>query len=363
MRFLACLLVIASASHPFIARSAETAAARFWCLSLRFQQGAFSGETLDFSTISGTPNGELAPYDGLTYITAFFLNAFGTTINGTMYLDLPPVADVNGNGFNDFFESALGVRATTSGTYSTAIGNGTVTATWQRAAGSQNGSCILDLVDNMAGDLGSFTHVFQLIEYTGPLLFTPGSNTVAGRINLVQTGDPTSKIQGPVQFVKVSTNRFNLLTLQPGAWTNSAAQFLTYTNDLFRRDQPWTTNYYGIVQFDDGDPNTPAPDYLVWVLSIDDSNDANHNGIPDFSDDPQTAPAPRAPLVASSWTSTNLLFSISGDVGHLHDLQQTLSLPATNWQTVLSVTLTNDPQIISLPYPPAPAAFWRVQAH
>jgi hypothetical protein len=364
MRFFAFQLAIACVFHPVLARGAETAAARIWCLSLRFQQGTDSfGDTLDLSTIGGTPNGELAPNNGLTYISAFSLNLSGQPINGTMQLNLPPVVDVNSNGFNDFFESALGVGATTSGSYTTAIGNGTVTATWQRAAGSPNGSSSLHLVDSIYGDLGSFSHVFELLEYSGPLLFTPGSNTVAGSLNLVQTGDSTSLMGGPFQFGKVSTNRFNRLILQPGTWTNSAAQLLTFTNELFRRDLPWTTNYYGLVQFADGDPNTPAPDYLNWLLSIDDPNDGNHNGVPDFSDDPQTAPPPRAPLLALSWTSTNLVLSVSSDVGHLLELQQATSLPATNWQTMISVTLTNDPQMVSVPYPPMATAFYRALAH
>jgi hypothetical protein len=364
MRLTAFMIAIVSALHPFAAHTAETAAARIWCLSLRFQEGTDSfGDTLDLSTISGTPNGELEPYNGLTYISGFLMDISGQPISGTMQLNLPAFVDVNGNGFNDFFESALGVGATSSGTYTTGVGNGTVTATWQRAAGSQNGTCSLHLVDSIFGDLGSFNHVFTLLEYTGPLLFTPGTNTVTGSLNLVQTGDPTSFIQGPFQFVKVSTNRFDRLILQPGTWTNAAAQSLAFTNGLFRRDQPWTTNYYGFVQFADGDPNTPDPDYLVWLLSIDDPNDANHNGIPDFSDDPQTAPPPRAPLLEMTSTSTNLLLSVSGAVSHLHDIQQALSLPATNWQTVVSVTLTNDPQLVSMPYPKVPAAFWRVLAH
>jgi hypothetical protein len=364
MRFFPCMLVVLTAFHPFAARPAETANARLWCLSLRFQQGSDSfGDTLDLSTISGSANGELEPYNGLTSISGFSLDISGLPVNGTMQINLPPVADVNNNGFNDFFESALAVGATTTGSYTAGPEKGSVTATWQRGAGSKDGTCVLHLVDSIYGDLGSFHHTFSLLEYTGPLLFTPGSNEVTGSVSLLQTGDPTSQIQGPVQFVKVSTNRFNRLILQPGEWTNSAAQLLSFTNDLYRRDLPWTTNYYGFVEFADGDPNTAEPDYLTWLLSIDDPNDANHNTIPDFSDDPQNAVSPRAPQLALTSSSSNLVLSVSGDIGHLIDVQQTLSLPATNWQTVLSVTLTNDPQVISVPYSNAPSAFWRARAH
>jgi hypothetical protein len=368
MKFFAYLFVIASTLHPLLPRAAETANARIWCFSLRFQQGTddLGLDTLDLTTISSGVNGELAPYRGVMYVSTFLLDdstSLGLAINGTMYLNLPPVADANGNGFNDFFESALGISGTSAGTYTTFLGNGTVNATWSRTVGSKDGTCKLHLVDNMFGDLGFFTHQFELIEYSGPLVYSPGTNTVSGNVNLVKTGDSTSQLSGPIQFIKVLTNRFNQLTLQPGSWTNSFAQTLTYTNNSFLREPPWTTNYYGLVQFADGDPNTGEPDYLIWGLSIDDPNDANHNGIPDFSDDPQVAPPPRAPSLGLILTSTNVLISINGDIGHVHDIQQTLALPSTNWQTVASITLTNSPVAVPINLPPTQAAFWRVVAH
>jgi len=368
MKFFACLLLIASTVRPLLTRAAETANARIWCFSLRFQQGTDSSgvDTLDFTTISSGVNGELAPYRGLMYVSTFLLDDStfsGLMLNGTMYLNLPPVADANDNGYNDFFESALGISDTSAGTYTTALGNGVVNASWSRPIGSKNGTCILHLVDNTFSDLGFFTSPFELIEYSGPLVYSPGTNTVAGNVNLVKTGDSTSQLGGPVQFLKVLTNRFDQLILQPGAWTNSAAQMLSYTNNLFQRDTRWPTNYYGLVQFADGDPNTAEPDYLFWGLSIDDPNDANHNGVPDFSDDPQVVTPPHPPSLALTLTSTNVLISISGDIGRMHDIQQTLALPSTNWQTVASITLTNSPVAVPINLPPAQAAFWRVVAH
>ena len=369
MRFLACLAIALSAGLSTIGRGAETANSRIWCLSLRFQEGSDgSSDTLDLSSITSTYNGELLPYNGLTYVSLFYLDALnssGLTVNGTIYINLPPVADANGNGFNDFFESAMPVGATTTGSYTTVLGNGTVTANWSRGAATKDGTCSLHLVDNAFSDLGNYVFAFELIEYTGPLLYTPGSNTVSGNLNLVKTGDSTSQLQGPVQFTKVSTNRLNRLILQPGGWTNSSAQLLSYTNSLFARDLPWTTNYYGFVVFADGDPTTAAPDYQVWMLSIDDSNDANHNGVPDFSDDPQIVipPPPHAPELGLTLSANNALVSITGEIGHQHDIQQSLSLPATNWQTIASVTLTNTTEAIPLAFPAAPAAFWRVVAH
>src|SRR5258708_5589964 len=111
------------------------------------------------------------------------------------------------------------------------------------------------------------------------------------------------------------------------------------------------------MNFTDGDLTTPAPDYLAWILSIDDANDSNHNGIPDFSDDPVV----RQVRLALSLTATNLQVSLSGAAGTVCQVQQSPALPAASWQTVQTITLTNDPQVVSVPLPSTATAFWRAQ--
>ena len=351
---------------PTINYGSETAHARLYCESLRFQQGTTFGGTLDLSTIGGPPfNGELAPYSGNTWGSSFALYYGGLgNIYGVIYVDLPLGVDANGNGFDDFFEVAQGVNTTvTSGSYSTDISSGTVTATWSRPAGSKDGTCQLDLNDDTYGDLGTYTCPFTLLEYIGPLTYTPGSNTVWATISLTQTGNSANTLQGPVTFVKSSTDHFNTLTNQPGVWTNAALQTLSFDSEIFSRGIPtWPTNYIGYVFFADGDPTTASPDYQLWVLSIDDANDANANGIPDFSDDPASVTPPRMPLLSLALGKTNLLLTIGGSVGHTNQIQEIGSLTLTNWQTTLSFLLTNDPQVISLPLPAGTSKFWRVAA-
>ena len=367
---LAALLVISAiVLGPLITVADQTAQARMYCFSPRFQRSEDQSGffTLELTTLSSGVNGELAFGDffGTGYSHSTFLiltdQLFGDQYNGAMALDVPGGGDANGNHYPDFFEVTQSVNTASSGAYNVSgIGSGSVTASWARDAGSQVGLCVLTLRNSSFGNL-VFSPNFELIEYTGPLSYIPGSNIVSGSVNLTQTGNAANQMQGPVQFVKVSTNRFNMLILQPGAWSNSAMQTISFTNDLFLRASSWPTNYGGYFDFIDWDPNTADPDYLTWGLSIDDTNDLNQNGIPDFSDDPQSA-APRRPLLSLAATSTNLVLAIHGDVGHLHEVQETLLLPATNWQTVASVTLTNDPQTISLPLSSIPAKFWRVVA-
>jgi hypothetical protein len=349
-------------------QGAETAHARLYCLSLRFQQGTTYGGTLNLSSTGGSPyNGELLPYSisGREWASFFFLYYGGYgTIPGTIYVSLPSFTDANGNSFDDFFEVSQGVSTTsTPGSESTSISSGTVTATWSRAAGSPNGTCQLHFVDDTYGDLGTYNCPFTLIEYTGPLTYTPGSNTVSATVNLAQTGNAANTLRGPIAFIKSTTDRFNTLTNQAGVWTNAALQTLSFDSEVFSRHVPtWPTNYAGYVYFADGDPSTASPDYRLWVLSIDDTNDANANGIPDFSDDPATVAPPRTPHLSLRTGSTNLWLTISGDVGHTNLVQEIGALTSTNWQTTLSFLQTNDPQVVSLPLPAGTVKFWRVVA-
>jgi hypothetical protein len=353
------LILLSTASH-----GAETAQARLLCSSLRFGEGITYGGALNLSTVGGPPyNGELMRLGYAWACTSgLALTWSGMADSGVIYVDLPPIVDANINGIIDFFEISQGVTdAVTSGTYSASTYfSGTITATWSRTAGSKNGTCVLDLYDDLWGDLGCFSCPFEVIEYDGSLTYTPDSNTISTGINLIQVGNPANTFQGPIVFDKSPTDPFNTLTNRPGTWTNTALQMLAFDKEpLFHPGQPWPTYYVGFINFADGDPGTVAPDYQFWTLLIDDTNDADANGIPDFSDDPAVS-LPRAPLLSLAQSATNLWLVISGNVDHTNLVQEISSLTSTNWQTTLSVRLTNDPQVISLPLPGGTNTFWRV---
>jgi hypothetical protein len=138
---------------------------------------------------------------------------------------------------------------------------------------------------------------------------------------------------------------------------------MSYVDHLVSRDQTWPTNYYGYLEFDDdNNPNTFYP-YGIWMLSIDDLNDSNHNGIPDFSDDPGNKPLPRQPSLEVFPTGTNVLLTLHGDLGYTHEIQQISDLSTSNWQAAGSMVLTNDPQIVLVPLPSSATTFWRARAH
>jgi hypothetical protein len=335
----------------------QTASARLWCESLHFSQGHFAGDTLDLSTIEGVPNGELAPYDGESLVSTFILDYSGMPIFGNILVGVPAFADNDGDGFHDFYESSQPVYTTTSGTYRTAVSTGTVTATWNRGSNSKDGNCVLNLVDSIYGALGQFSHTFELLEYAGPILYSGGKTTVSNRFVLTQTGSSEQQFTGRFVLTKNAADRFNSLQFPSGIWTNTTFGDLRVLETVIVRENPWPTNYYGYIDFEDGDPRTAVPDYQYWTLSIDDLNDSNKNGIPDFSDDP----AIRAPSLAISLNAGSLKLQIEGEIGRTHLIQESSSLLLGFWQTVSSVLLTNDSQAISLPLPQTDR-FWRIIA-
>ncbi len=359
------LLLLAACPAPGVPGVAQ---ATFTCLSPRFQTGWDQNHlySLDLTTTdpSGPANGELAPDNSGAYShSSWFLlrdpSGFDPAV-GSIGLDVPYTADANDNGFYDFFEVAQPVSGTTSGSYSIpgVINNGTVSATWNRAAGSSRGTCVL----NFQG-YGKFTHTFDITEYRGPLPYTPGSPKVLASMDLPQTGSPENRIGGELEFVKDALDPFNTLHLSSGSLTNSAMETLGFYQATFLRDIQWPTNYYSLVELDnDGDINTYYP-YGLYLLSIDDPNDADNDKIPDFSDTVTVQP-PRRPSLKLVYSAGTLSLTISGDVGRSHRIEQAQTWPPTpaGWSAVQTVTLTNDPQVLTLTLPQSPPAFWRVVA-
>src|SRR5439155_13040876 len=298
---------------PFNSRAAQTAQARIYCLSVRFHQATTpDGQfTLDLTTLdpSVSPNGELAPtFDIPSHSSGFreYDTIFDESFDGLIKFDVPMSADVNSNGLPDFFESSQSVSGTTTGDYDASpFDRGTVKAIWSRAAGSKDGTCTLQMKSAMFGQLPDFVHAFEIIEFTGPLNYTPDTNKVSGTLTLTQTGDTNSQLAWPIEFTKSPTNRFDELTLGHEVWTDASSQTNHISNDFdsFFRDLKRKTNDFDLVEFD-------APDYNLWLLSIDDVNDADGDGIPDFSGDPGSATV-RRPTVLLSLGNSNLSFSIS----------------------------------------------------
>ena len=368
------LMVVGLISVPSFSRAAQTAQARMFCLSLRFQRATTHDNNgflwrMDLTTLSAGVNGELALnfFSNSTNTHSSYIELYNDlydeTGQGALTMNVPNGPDSNDNGFGDFWDASKAVNGlTTSGVIqcNAYYINSPLTVTWYRDAGSATGLCALEFQDpfNFLNTL-RFEHTFQLIEYKGTVSYTPGTNEVTGSVHLAQTGNEANTFDGPFVFMKSISNPTDELTLQPGAWTNASSQALTFMTDTYHRDAPWLTNSYGYFDFDDGDPNTTDADYFTWILSIDDTNDFNGNGIPDFSDNPQVVTPPTPPVIKLELHPTSVGFAIQGNIGHTLKIQEIDSLSSTNWKTVLTTNITLDPQPVSLPRPSGEIKFWR----
>ena len=363
-------------------QAAETAQARMYCLSIKMYQAMNQYGDLMKIWSTTTPDGawEVSPTQppdadfslpGTTSYGSgvwFWDNTYGYWSDyGTFYLYLPDFTDANSNRFDDFFEvSRPVVNATSTASYNyydpqvMDYYNGNIYITWNRAAGSKTGTVSMQVVDTVLGNYWGTMHgTFEIIEYKGTLAYTPSAASVSGTLNVTQTGS-NNTFSGSVQFVKSDTNRFDSLILQPGTLTDASVQANVFTNHYFFRDEGWPTNYAGYVQFDNDGNSASFYPFAVWVLSINDPNDANHNGIPDFSDDAAVAP-PNPPLLSLAVTTSNMLLSVSGDINHTIKIQVRGDLSAGGWTDVTSFTLTNPTVVVPLTAS-GPVSFWRAQA-
>ena len=334
----------APASFQISVPVTRTAAARLNCLSLRFLPAIvrFAGQDyrLELTSLFGMapPNGELFPlFDPLdfSHTSDLLLRALNSpdTIGGFIDLNVPMATDADRDGVADFFQISQSVGPTqTQGDYLTDIDGGTVSATWSRVAGSKTGACRLVLRSRTLGQLPEFTNAFEVLEYTGSLTYTPGSSNVTGNVQFTQTQSTSNTLAGPIQFTRAPTNRLNELRFAPGRWTNSVGRTLSYLSGVLQRVSMSSSNYFGALQFADGDLVTTDADYLDWVLAIRDSNDANANGIPDLSDDPSvgsvpifTRPRVEAGQIVLEWQGAGRLQSASEVTGPWADVPGAVS--------------------------------------
>lgn len=365
------LALLAALLTALISSSAQTARVTLFCNSLQFElaaAGAGEGSTLRLTSDASFAdlNGEVAPLFQAnlpTHGTYFLLDdlTFPDRLAGQIAFDQPEHVDANQNGFDDFFEVSEAVPATTTqGLFVSQIDRGSVKAQWSRAAGSTTGTCRLTLIGETFGELPAFVHTFHLLQYTGTLAYQSRTNGITAVLTLAQSTNETNRLDGMMSFQRALTNRFDRLILQVGALTNASGLTMEFESSEITRDTNLNTNYFGFLDFEDGDPATSANDYRDWVLSIDDPNDADGDSIPDFSDDAGTL-VEVPPTLSLARAGNELVFTISGRDGSSYDLEAKDALGLNNWQTVVSISLTNSPQPLILVVPDTPSRFWRAR--
>ena len=354
---------------------ANQAVAYLASTSLRVHPGQVivSGKTntLAFSSLDdGTVNDELAfsnsesdaaSHAGTAYLT--LAAGGGNALSFDLFLDVPGLGDVNFNGLTDYAEVGLGfTNETTSGvlSYVDASGfsiDGTLDAVWNRTAGQATGSVNIHVsLPSLNTDL-TFVHEFEIFQYQGALSYTVQATSIPSTVSLLRLGLPpglSNQITGPIVLIR--SNELELgytadvwhresdgslinLRLASSAFLGSA---------ITRTGLPGS--YEGLLPFLNGFPEIPSNgqgQYILWWLDLFDSNDANHNGIPDLNDPPFVPPI--TPQLSTRLANGQLELTIQASPGQSVVLLQSPGLSTPSWTTNQVVTLSRSTVVIGLP--------------
>jgi hypothetical protein len=354
------------------------AAIRFYCLSLRVPPATFplGGETYTAELTGGFEedpvNGELAPTFAandpmagpapgeFSHASELRIRAAGQAVpvaRGALFVDLPDPRDANGNGYPDFFETSQAVAPTATAGLFSDFQETPVELTWARAAGASQGTVQIQLDLAALGPL-SFEAGFALLEYSGTLDYSPGTNQVTATMRLTRTGSASQVLSGPVVLTK-GPGPGDPLRVVEGKWTDEKATEWTYLEGQLQRRT--AGNYFGVFELLDGDPTSALEDYRLWAASIDDPNDTDGDGTSDLVDDPGAPGPTTGPTLSVAQAGAMLRLRIRGDVGQAFILEESRTLRVSDWSPSVSGTLKQDPETLELPLPDAGSKFYRVR--
>lgn len=290
-------------------------------------------------------------------------------LTGMIELGTPLGGDTNVNGITDFLEVGRAIaNLSSSGTLDfddgTDVSHGTVTATWNRAAGSATGTVVLkvDVPDYGLANL-TFSHTFEIFEYTGTLTYDVAGTNISATLNLPRIG-ATGAFTGPMPMYRIDP-----VTLGRGItrWKGPGNLDFTPLDSLGLEGMEATINYLGkgfyggLVVLEDGDPSTAFTDeFDFFDLIINDPNDSNANGIADLSDLPASVPV--RPTLTAQWTSGKLSIRVSGPAGTRQVLERADALPGRSWTTAAEATLdSSGSAVIDLGTPSGDVGLFRVR--
>lgn len=303
LRRILCTAAL-GAAVGLIAASADAATATAVASSRSLGMDAFSGTLANgthvtnyVTTSDGAPgvshfldrygnlyfNQELRPIAGQNgvyqadYVT---YDDFGNPIDFGGFTVNLPITDSDANGVPDFEQKSKPGNFSFSGTAISDVYHtvGTVTGTSQRNANST--SATYSVTSSIPGSSATFySGKFYLLNASGSISYfrTP---TNSGTFSLVETFQSgfSRTLTGSTPFTVISADQVSFPQFTVASSDGYAYTVKPFT--LARRG----TQYGGAITLVDGDPLTTWTDYASWVLEITDLNDANLNGIPDFSD-------------------------------------------------------------------------------
>jgi hypothetical protein len=242
-------------------------------------------------------------------------------------LDIPAPTDGNTNGIVDFFDlQAEVINEKTQGFHDDGSdGVSEISATWNRAAGTNVGTVKIELLD-----LGlTFTHEMTLLTFAGSYDYTRAGTNLTGAVRMTNLLDSSEVVQGLLEVRVISTNQ---LAYSAGAWTNTAGFSYTYQPlDTFLAEE----SFVAILGFQDGFPATTDADYNPYLLILQ-STDADQNGVLDLV---QTSMETNAVQLRIQRATEGIRLDAFGSAGENYILESSSELGG-QWQTVQVLTTT-----------------------
>jgi hypothetical protein len=249
----------------------------------------FSGELRPRVGVSGLYEADFATFDADGYLQDY----------GSFTANLP-TTDSDGNGLPDVAQTNKSGNASVSGTavsdyYGTVS---TISGSLQRPANSSVGTYSVKLTSPGASDI-TYSGSLYLFSLTGSVDYSRATGVITLTLTEALPQGGSRLITGSTSFVVVNVNQ---VFLQQFNVSSSDGHNYTVLASTFSRSG---NKYISNVALADGLPETSWQDYVNWVVEITDGNDSNGNGIPNLSDDEQTAPTPTpTPTPAGSYTIT-----------------------------------------------------------
>ena len=348
------LLLLASVCSA----SAETAPVKFISQSVIITSGTAEDPLTDLewtSSLSSSGdersiNDELElSVSGYSHESYFILeDFFGGGYILPFVLDIPPYADANNNGIEDFFDVSMevsGVR--TEGLHGSEEGGEQFYVTWWRNAGELAGSATIEFPYFEM----TFEHTFILMHYEGEYSFVRNANNLEGTLSLTNNWFQ-DEIRGPLAVRVVNATTINLTASE---WTTSVGPPMHVEDDFY--EGVFGTNFISYVLVEDGNFGTAEADYIDWVMAIG-SGDTDKDGVLDLVDG-SGGPVER-PTLGIAKTEAGYAVTITGSAGKTYWLEYTGQITDVAWPNHHVVTLTGTTQVMNLPADSTGDVFFRL---
>jgi hypothetical protein len=224
-----------------------------------------------------------------TFYTDYLVAEGSVYMHGTATLNMP-TTDSDGNGVLDFLQKERSVNSVVSGSSKMhwlapgAYGSdSSLSGSFTRSAGLTKGNYRFDYqYDSVSASATGFWSVQYFdgtIEYDGEKYY----------LSISTTNSEGRDISGysTAEYSVTDSNTLNLGAMS--ITTDYESSILQTQSTTLKRSG---NKYSGYLKALDGDTDTSWADYVDWYVEVTDLNDANSDGVPDFTNPVETKSAP-----------------------------------------------------------------------